>query len=84
MRAQACLTAPADVTLEAERLAEDDPLLVIPLEALATGDPACPYRAAGLAEFWMALVDVPLDCVRASLLSTGGVVATRAACFSDL
>lgn len=84
IRASACLPAQADTTLEAQRVAEGSPLVLLPMEAHATGNPSCPYRALGYAEFWMGLVDSPVDCVRGSVVSSAGVLASRAACFSDL
>ena len=82
--AVACMPTPGDATLEAERLVQETPVLLVPMDARATGTPECAYRAQGRAEFWMDLVEPPLDCLRGSVLTTAGVAGTRAQCFSDL
>lgn len=82
--ASACTASPARVLLEVERVVVDAPPILAEVPTVVTGDPACPHRASGLVEFWSALVDMPVDCLRASLVAPEGVLATRFECFSDV
>lgn len=62
---------------------EDVPVVVVPMPTQPTGNPACPFRARGSVEFWMGVLDSPVDCLRGTVVGEG-VLRTRVACFSDL
>lgn len=82
--AVACLPQDSTALVEAQRIPDDEAPIVLTLVPEPTGEAACPYRAATHVEFWMALTDSPLDCLRASVVSFSGVLRTRTQCFSDL